>query len=224
MRSTGEAFEAGAPMAPEHDAEWTRHWIDLLSAAILAGSTIATAWSGYQSALWNGHFSSHNGQSLKAVVRVGKLSTLALQRTTVHVNLFVQWVVATNRGDNRTADFLFVRFPEPLKSAATTWRAAHAQNGDEAANSPFDMPEYSLPERTEADKWEQIAAQEASLAESANDISNRYLLFTIIFASVLFFAGISGKCQWSVIDSVMLILGALTLIGGVTGLIWLPRA
>ena len=86
------------------------------------------------------------------------------------------------------------------------------------------MPEYALPERTEADRWEQVATQEASLADSANGVSNRYLLFTIIFASVLFFAGVSGKCQWNVIDSVLLILGAMTLIGGVTGLLWLPRA
>src|SRR5262245_23187017 len=172
MRSTGEAFEAGAAMVPEHGEERTRRWIDLLSAAILAGATIATAWSGYQSALWNSNYSKHNGQSLKAVVRVGKLSTLALQRTTVHVNLFVQWVVATNRGDNRTANLLIVRFPAPLKSAAITLRNTGAQATAEAPGTPFDMQEYALPDRTEADRWEQIATREAPLADSANDVSN----------------------------------------------------
>jgi hypothetical protein len=40
-----------------------------------------------------------------ALVRVGKFSNLALQRTSVHVNLFVHWPSAVNKGDTRMADF-----------------------------------------------------------------------------------------------------------------------
>src|SRR5262245_22484898 len=84
-----------------------RHWMDLLSAVVMAAATVATAYSAYQSSLWNGEENSHNARSTKAVVRSGKLSNLALQRTAVHVNLLVHWLSAVNRGDHRTADFLF---------------------------------------------------------------------------------------------------------------------
>ena len=215
--------DAAAAMSPERDAERTRHWIDLLSAAILAGATVATAWSAYQSALWSTQYSSHSSKSLGAVVRVSKLSTLALQRTAVHANLFVHWIIAVNNNDTKTADFLLARFPEPLKTSTIAWRATDPLHSPDAPGSPFDMPEYRLPERIDADKWEQTATTEAAAAEEASETSNRYLLFTIIFASVLFFAGVSGKCHWNVVDSALLILGALTLIGGVAAMASLPR-
>jgi hypothetical protein len=211
-------------MSPERGAERTRHWIDLVSAAILAGATMATAWSAYQSALWGRQYSAHSSKSLGAVVRVTKLSTLALQRTAVHANLFVHWIIAVNSGDSKSADFLLARFPEPLKTSTMAWRATDPMTNPQAPGSPFDMAEYKLPERLDADKWEQTATSEAAAAERAGDTANRYLLFTIIFASVLFFAGVSGKCRWNVMDVSLLILGALTLIGGVTAMIALPRA
>jgi hypothetical protein len=208
---------------PPHRAVRVRHWMDLLSAVLMASATTATAWSAYQSSLWNGQHVSHTSRSISAVVRVGKLSNLAMQRTAVHVNLFVQWVSATHAGDSRLADFLFARFPEPLKTAAGAWRAKSPITNLEAPTSPFDMPEYVLQERTEADRWEEIAQRESGAAENANDIANRYLLLTIIYATVLFFAGISGKFRWPAIDLAVLVLGALTLVVGVSVMLSSPR-
>ena len=85
------------------------------------------------------------------------------------------------------------------------------------------MPQYVLPERIQADHWEKIAQSELAAAEHANEMANRYLLFTIIYASVLFFGGISGKFRWPVIDVAVLVLGALTLLTGVTIMLGSPR-
>lgn len=200
-----------------------RRWIDLLSSALMAAATIATAWSAYQSALWNSDYGSHKSQATTATIRVAKLSNLAMQRTSVHVNLFVHWVSAVNAGDTRKADFLFVRFPEPLRAAASAWRRTNPLTNPDAPATPFDMPEYVLSERSEADRWEAIAASESEAAETASEISNRYLRFTIIFASVLFFAGISGKFGWQAIDVAVLVLGALTLLVGVIVMLSSPR-
>ncbi len=52
---------------------------------------------------------------------------------------------------------------------------------------------------------------------------NRYLLFTITYASVLFLAGISGKFKWPALDLTVLVLGAVTLLAGVAIMIALPR-
>ena len=65
------------------------------------------------------------------------------------------------------------------------------------------MPEYMLPERT-AESWEKIANQESVAANRASEHSKRYLLFTTIFASALFFAGISGKIRSQVLDLAVL--------------------
>ena len=200
-----------------------RRWMDLFAAVLMASATTATAWSAYQSSLWGGEHVSHTSQSITAVVRVGKLSSLAMQRTAVHVSLFVAWVSATHAGDSRLADFLFARFPEPLKTAAGAWRAQKPTTNPEAPASPFDMPEYVLQERIEADRWEEIAQRESAAAENANEAANRYLLFTIIYATVLFLAGISGKFRRPAIDLAVLVLGALTLVVGLVIMLSSPR-
>jgi hypothetical protein len=200
-----------------------RQWMDLLSAIVIAAATVATAYSAYESSLWNGDQNEHNARSTMAVVRAGKLTNLELQKTAVHVNLLVHWLSAVNRDDQQTADFLFGRFPEPLRTAAEAWRATSPFENAQAPASPFDMPQYALPERMEAGRWEQIAEDEFAMAENANDMGNRYLLFTIIYASVLFLAGISGKFKWLAIDLAVLMLGTVMLIAGVAVMIALPR-
>src|SRR5262245_57328132 len=157
-----------------------RRWIELLSAVVMAAATVATAYGAYQSSLWNGEQNTHWARATKAVVRAGKLNNVAMQRNAVHVNLFVHWLSAVNKGDHRTADFLFRRFPEPLRTAAAAWRTTNPFENPDAAASPFDMPQYALQERVEADRWEQTAEDESAAAENANARGARYLLFTII--------------------------------------------
>src|SRR5262245_13505001 len=197
--------------------------MDLLSAAVMAAATVATAYSAYQSSLWDGEETTHTSRYTTAVVRVGKLNNLALQRSALHVNLFVHWLSAVNTGDRRTADFLFGRFPEPLRTAAEAWRATRPFENPDAPASPFDMSQYALQERMEADRWEQIAQDESAAAEHASAMADGYLLFTIIYASVLFLAGISGKFKWPALDLTVLVLGAVTLLAGVAIMIALPR-
>lgn len=200
-----------------------RRRMDLVSAVVMAAATVATAYSAYESSLWNGEQNRHESRAATAVVRTSKLTNLAMQKTTVHVNLFVHWLATTNRGEQRTADFLFTRFPEPLKTAAEAWRATSPFDNANAPASPFDMPQYALRERIDADRWEQVAQDETTAAEHAGAVGNRYLLFTIIYASVLFLAGISGKFKWPAIDMTVLGLGAMTLLVGVAIMIALPR-
>lgn len=192
-----------------------RQWIDLLSAILLAAATIATAWSGYQSARWGGEQSRHEAQVLTAIVRAGKYANLAEQKISLQANLFGQWAAAVSAGNSDLADFLFARFPEPLKSASIAWRATNPLTNSAAPATPFVMPEYILAENSEAEHWETIAATESAGAEGAGELSDHYLIFTIIFAAVLFFGGISGKFNWQVIDLTVLTLGALALITGI---------
>lgn len=216
-------MDTGLSAADKRRAVRMRQSMDLLSALVMAAATVATAWSAYQSSLWSSEQSRHKARSTTAVVRAGKLSNMALQRTSVHVNLFVHWVSAVDRGDRRMADFLFDRFPEPLKTAAGAWRAASPLEHPEAPASPFEMPEYVLQERIDADRWEETAQDESAAAENATALANRYLLFTIIYASVLFFGGISGKFRRPAIDLIVLMLGALTLLAGVAVMLSSPR-
>ena len=200
-----------------------RYWVDLLASVCLALATIGTAWSAYQSSLWNNKYGSSKSQMTTATIRVGKFTNLAMQKTAVHVNLFGEWSAAVHRRDTRLADFIFARFPEPLRAATIAWQASHQEASLEIPGTPFDLPEYELPEDREIERWEAVAAKESDAADQAIAIANRYLLFTIIFSSVLFFAGISGKCGLKALDVGLLALGALVLLTGMAIMLTSPR-
>ncbi len=69
--------------------------------------------------------------------------------------------------------------------------------------------------RAEAAAWAAEATVQWEQAETADQIADRYVLLTVLFASVLFFAGIAGKFQSRLIDIAMLALGLLVLLAGV---------
>jgi len=202
----------------------TRLRMDLLSSALMAAATVATAYSAYQSSLWNSEYARHKSTSTTATIKAAELSNLALQRTGMHVSLFVQWVAAARDGKGETADFLLARLPEPLGAVTREWWASNPLTNPQAAASPFELPGYRIREREESVQWAETAERASDAAERASATSNRYLLFTIVFASVLFFAGISGKFGLQAIDVAVLVLGLLTLLVGVTVMLASPRA
>ena len=195
-------------------AERLYRWVEVLSAAMLALATIATAWSGYQSALWGGEQNRHLKSASTAEIKAMQFASVALQKISLHSSLFGQWVVAVSEGNTALADFQRKRFPEPLKTATAAWQATQPLTNPAAPATPFDMPEYVLAENAEEQRLEATAAAESEAGGRAGEISDRYLLFTIIFASVLFFGGISGKFRWQVLDVAVLVLGALTFFAG----------
>jgi hypothetical protein len=197
-------------------------WIEFISAVVLALATIATAWCGYQASLWGGEQSSHMAESNRANVRAAQLSNEALQIGSLHANLFVAWAGAYSENNTQLSDFLFQRFPPVLKTAVEAWIATKPLQNPDAPATPFVMAEYDLPQRTEAAQWEQKVAEEAKLADAANEVSDHYVFLTVVFASVLFFGGISGKFQSQLIDLVMLVLAVVVFLFGVGTLLTFP--
>jgi len=201
-------------ISEERRAEIFHKRIEIASTVLLALATIATAWGGYQSAKWGGEQTSHSAKSATAIVKSGHFANLAEQRLTLQVNVFSQYVEAVSKGNLTFADFLAQRFPEPLKTAAVAWKKTDPWNNPDAPATPFQLPEFVLAETVQAEHWEQVATIEAVAAEVASEISDRYLMFTIIFASVLFFGGVSGKFGWQPLDIAVLLIGSIAFLIG----------
>ena len=206
------------------EAEVSRfdRWVEFLAAIVLSLATVATAWAGYQAALWGGDQTEHMAAANVATVRAAQLSNEALQITSLHANLFVAWVTAISDEKQDLADFLYARFPTELKLASDAWIATEPRQNPDAPLSPFAMPEYQLTQNREAAELRQLADEEMALAEHADDVSDRYVLLTVIFASVLFFGGISGKFQSKSVDVAMLVLASLVFLVGLTILVTFP--
>jgi hypothetical protein len=197
-------------------------WIEFLSAAILALAVIGTAWCGYQAARWRGKQSESFIEALAAQQNSIQQANKAVLVQSLHVNLFVDWVSAVSQEDQQMEDFLFERFPPELKGATDAWLTLEPETNPNAPPSPLAMPEYILEQREESEKLSIMADEFFKQATHANLISDNYVLLTVIFASVLFFGGISGKFQTRVIDISMLILAFVLFTVGVVVMLRYP--
>jgi hypothetical protein len=197
-------------------------WVEFGSAIVLSLATVLTAWCGYQAARWGGEQASLYNAAGAARTQSAQQNNQAMMRMSTQVGLFTQYAAAISENNKQLADFLYNRFPPELRKATDDWLKTEPLKNPGAPRSPFDMPAYQLAEQVKAQQLEEVANQKAQAADDANELADRYVLLTVIFATSLFFCGISGKFQWQVIDAIMLSMGTLVLLGGLIVLFTLP--
>jgi hypothetical protein len=195
---------------------------EILAILILATATLATAWSGYQSARWSGVQAADYSRAGAMRLESSRASTLAGQQMQVDVGLFTNWVNAYADSNQQLTDFYQKRFRDEFKPAFDAWLLTDPKNNPNAPKSPFAMPEYSLAKNEEADALEQKAGEYFDAAESANEIADRYVLDTVILASVLFLAGMSSQVKAKRVKTGVVIFALLILAWGLYSIIILP--
>jgi hypothetical protein len=101
------------------------------------------------------------------------------------------------REENRPglAAFYQARFRPEFKPAFEAWLATNPFTNKAAPRTPFAMRQYRLKASAEADKLDLAAAADSQVAKDANERADNYVLAVVLFASALFFAGISTKLQ-----------------------------
>lgn len=166
---------------------------EVIATILLALATLATAWSGYQSARWGGVQATKFSQAGALRTESVKASNAAGQIAQVDIGLFANWINAYASENDRLTEFYQERFREEFIPAFEAWLATDPANNPEAPKSPFGMPEYVISFEQEAERL--VNEAEAAFAEGsvANQISDDYILNTVFLASVLFLAGIQSR-------------------------------
>lgn len=193
-------------------AELVERWTEIVSAILLGLVTIATAWSGYQSARWGGVQSTKYSEASAMRVESTRASTQAGQQTQIDVALFSNWLNAYADENQPLEEFYRERFREEFAPAFEAWLATEPTNNPEAPPSPFAMPEYQLAASQESQDLEQRAAATFEEGKAANQQSDDYILNAVILASVLFLAGIAPRFDWLPVR-VVIIFVALVFLG-----------
>jgi hypothetical protein len=194
--------------------EWDRR-LDWIATVLLALATVGTAWAAYQSRTWTGEQSQGYSHATAKRIAVNRSAALANRQVQIDVATFVQWVDARLHGDRQLADFYRVRFRDEFKPAFTAWVATKPFANETAAPTPFALPQYRLQAAAEADRLDTIAAKDSEQAKNANQRADNYMLAVVLFASALFFAGISGKVQTRGARAAILGLGCVLFLGTV---------
>jgi hypothetical protein len=192
-------------------------WVDVVAAVLLALATVATAWSGYQAARWNGEQAKAGGRSNAARIESTRAAGLANTQTQLDVATFIEWVNAYAHRDNQLTTFYFDRFRPEFRPAVEAWVATKPLKNRAAPLTPFRMPQYRLAEQAKADHLQSESEQWAALARSYVQRSTNYVLGVVLFAAALFFAGMSmsAKLPSRRIRVFLLGLGVVVFVGTV---------
>jgi hypothetical protein len=196
--------------------------LELVSTVLLALATVATAWSAYQSRQWTGVQAEATSQATATRIAENRVSALANRQVQIDVATFIQWLDARQQHRPQLARFYSARFRPEFKPAFASWLATSPFKDSSAPASPFAMPQYRLRASAQADRLEVAAAATSDRAKEANQRADNYMLAVVLFASSLFFAGISVKLQTLRARTVILGLSGLLFLGTVVWLATFP--
>jgi len=192
-----------------HRRALLKHVAEIISAFLLSFATVASAWCAYQSSRWNGvqtisFFEANNVRSESI-----RKSNEAFQLAAIDVGMFTEFVVAYTEDNQRMTDIIMQRFRPEMKPAVEAWLATDPFNNTDAPPSPFVMEEYKSAAQVESDRLLTVSEQKFQEARQANQTSDNYVMLTVIFASVLFFCGISTNFENLPIRAILLVIAVI---------------
>jgi hypothetical protein len=166
--------------------------LEMLAVVLLGIATVGSAWCGYQASRWNGEESRRAREAGLARIESSRLFTLAAQKVSYDAMVTAQLAQAVAQGDAPLADFYRNNLVRPeFVPYIEAWRDAVA-----AGETPPPLVENRtyLDEQLGPSREADAEAQaEAARADDAADNSDDYVLTTLIMASALFFAGVTGS-------------------------------
>ncbi len=188
-----------------------RRW-ELVATVMLAVATLGIAWSGYQAARWSGLQSLRYAQGNSARAEANRASTLAGQDRLRDLLNFNRWLEVSTEGNQTLADLYRRRFRPEFLPAFNAWLAQDPLHDQAAVASPLDLPQYRPAGFVRADRLERVADERLAQGEDSTTHTDDYVLTTVFFAAVLFFAGISLRFEWERLRVAVLVLGLVFLV------------
>ncbi|MGE5281734.1 MAG: hypothetical protein ACM3N0_05325 [Chloroflexota bacterium] len=200
-----------------------RERIELWSAILLAAATVATAYSAYEATRWGGVQATSFTEASGARTESAKAESDGFTLVAIDADIFTQYAVAFSQGNKRLLRILRTRFfRTEFKRAYRAWLKQHPLTNPKAVKLPFQLPQYKIAKLEEADRLSEEANRRFGEGREANQTSDNYILATIFFAAVLFFAGLSPKFSNDRIAIGALSFGTLMFVGGLARLGTLP--
>ena len=204
----------GADERTEHG----RTWQEVLVTVLLVVAALGTSWSSYQATRWNGEQAKAAGRANAIRIDAARAQGQAQAQTQVDVATFIAWVDADRQGRADIADFYADRFRAEFRPAFDAWLATRPATNPAAPPTPFAMPEYQLASRQEAERLDQAANASTAAVLRDLQIASNYVLTVVLYAVVLFFAGMSTKITGRRLRSILLGVGCLVF---VTAIAWI---
>ncbi len=218
------AHELGHGHAHEPPQSRLQAMLEVVEAIVLALVAITTAWSGYQSALWDGHQSLLYGQSSKLRVQAQSMEVQSNQERIYDAATVVEWLKAEANGQTRLADIFERRLLPEFRPAFEAWKKTDPVHNPNAPAGPAQMPEYHDTMAEQAAKMNQQASEIFEQGTQAREWAEKYVRITVILATVLLLTAISQRFRSHRIRVCLIVMSFLLLCIPIWSIVTLPRA
>lgn len=202
----------------------SERWLELSAVILLSLATLATAWSGYQAALWSGIQSQRFAQASALRVRAEERSVAAGQLHLGDLMLVNGWFNAIESGNPKLASDYRRRFRPAFQPVFSAWLALHPLTNPSAPPGPTFMPQYRLAPSAAAAAFNARADQHFTEGTHAQSNGDRHILSTVFFAAVLFLAAVSLRVDWVRLRILVLAFGTVMFLGALVFVLTLPTA
>jgi hypothetical protein len=197
--------------------------LDIGMAIILSFATLASAWCAYQSALWGGAQTFSLVALSKAERTASQNALVANQFRAFDASMFIEYVAAKDDGSSELEKFLYDRFRPEMKRAVDAWLETDPFRDLEAPPHPFQPQWYVLPQEQEVNRHQEQGQKLFARAQEMDEISDTYILLTVLFASILFFGGMAGTLDPRYLKVIFGAIAVLCFLAVTSFMLTLPR-
>ena len=194
----------------------------MLATSLLVLAAVATSWSSYQATRWNGEQALAAGRTSGIRIEAARTASLGEAQTQVDVATFIAWSEADRTGDRELAAYFADRFRPEFKTAFDAWLATDPLTDSTAPPTPFAMPEYQVAARKEALELDAKAEASAAIVQRNVQRASNYVLSVVLYATALFFAGISTRIGSRRLRTVLVACGCAVFVGTVAWVATFP--
>ena len=185
--------------------------MEILEAFALAFVAVATAWSGYQSALWSGRQAELYGESSKLRIGADTEASLAGQQRLYDVITIHEWIRAKLSGNDKLARLFEARFREEFRVAFDAWMKLDPLNTPGSPPGPTFMPEYKNKLADQAASKNEEASALFEEGTQARNKADAYVRITVYLATVLLLTAIGQRFHFRIVRLCTLVLAVVLL-------------
>jgi hypothetical protein len=214
-----------------HLSEYKAHFeslgnetVEMVEALVLAVVAVATAWSGYQAALWTGRQAERYGEASKLRVQAEGTAIAANQERDYIAASAVEWLKAEAQGEKKLAALFERRILPEFQPAFGAWKKTDPVHNPSAPPGLALMKEYKSSKTEEAAKLEDEANKIFEDGNQARQHSDDYVRVTVILATILLLAAMGQRFKVHKVRVTMMVLVTLLLCYPIYLILWLPRA
>jgi len=167
--------------------------IEIVEAILLAIVEIATAWSGYQTARWDGDQAQLYGLANKERAAENRAANLDGQQLLFNTSTLGFWLQEKAAGDEKAARLFERRFLPEYRIAFNAWIKTHPLDNPRAPAGPILMTQYHSAAAEQAARADARASAYFEQGTQAREKGDRYLRNTVLLGTVLFLTALAQK-------------------------------